>query len=185
MCNQKNSTTGADASGKYQLAGIHKFHTCSASSYIAKQVLIIITTAGRDCMQYQHASEILRQLYRLCHSFLAQFLWTRRAICSTDRTYALPGSHVWPVLSSVKSRSPGKLTTRERSFKIKSLSIQFRENIDFYMYCWYQRLAFSERRGIPATDTHTHTHKQTTVCLRSSALALGIIAPPYSPRHNN
>ena len=63
---------------------------------------------------------------------------------------------MWPVLSSVvKSRSPGKLTTRERSFKIKSLSIQFRENIDFYMYCWYQRLAFSERRGMPATDTHT------------------------------
>ena len=56
-------------------------------------------------LQHQYASAGVR-CCRLCHSFLTQFLQTRRAICSTDRTYELPGSHVWAVMSSEKSRSP-------------------------------------------------------------------------------
>ena len=88
---------------------------------------------------------------RLC--FLAQFLRSRRTICSTDRTYKLPGSHVWAVLSSEKSRSPAKAikVTKSRhnsrtNLRTKVLSMQIRANIDISLYCLFQRLVFSERK---------------------------------------
>ena len=131
---------------------------------------------------------------RLCHhSSLAQFLRSRRAICSTDRTYKLPGSHVWAVLSLEKSRSPATAIKASKSrhnsrtnLRTKVLSMQIRANIDISLYCLFQRLVFSERREMLVTDGQTArlqyaswlrlgimTHKQTTVC-RGSA-----------PRHNN
>ena len=70
--------------------------------------------------------------------------------------------------------------TREQNFTSKNLSIQNQANVAFYLYCSYQRLVFSEQRGMLVTDemthththvhthTHTHTHKQTTVCLWGS-----------------
>ena len=101
---------------------------------------------------------------RLCHhSFLAQFLRSRRAICSTDRTYKLPGSHVWAVLSSEKSRSPATAIKVSKSrhnsrtnLRTKVLSMQIRANIDISLYYLFQRLVFSERREmLRQTDGQT------------------------------
>ena len=114
---RKNSTTGADALEKYQLAGIlHKFINAQTTHKL-------LSHPPSECSRMQlckHRSQAgVNQLgvttipacewdsCRLCHhSSLAQFLRSRRAICSTDRTYKLSGSHVWEVLSSEKSRSP-------------------------------------------------------------------------------
>ena len=118
---------------------------------------------------------------RLCHhSFLAQFLRSPRAICSTDRTYKLPGSHVWAVLSSEKSRSPATAIKVSKSrhnsrtnLRTKVLSMQIRANIDISLYCLFQRLLFSERREMLVTDGRTDGQTATTtVCLGSSALGI-------------
>ena len=135
---------------------------------------------------------------RLCHhSFLAQFLRSRRAICSTDRTYKLPGSHVWAVLSSEKSRSPATAIKVSKSrhnsrtnLRTKVLSMQIRANIEISLYCLFQCLVFSERREMLVTDRRTDS--TTTVCLSSSAL--GIMTDRHhdysmprgsAPRHND
>ena len=99
----------------------------------------------------------------LCHhSFLAQFFRSHRAICSTDRTYKLPGSHVWAVLSSEKSRSPATAIKVSKSrhnsrtkLRTKVLSMQIRANIDISLYCLFQRLVFSERREMLVIDRQT------------------------------
>ena len=158
----KNSTTGADASGKYQLAGIHKF-------------INALTTHSAECSRMQlckHRSQagvnqlgvttILAREWDSCHSFLAQFLRSRRAICSTDRTYKLPGSHVWAVLYSEKCRSPATAIKVSKSrhnsrtnLRTKVLWMQIRANIDISLYCLFQRLVFSERREMLVTDRRT------------------------------
>ena len=104
----------------------------------------------------------------------------RRAICSTDRTYKLPGSHVWAVLSSKKSRSPATAIKVSKSrynsrtnLRTKVLSMQIRANIDISLYCLFQRLVFSERREMLVTDRRTDRQTATiTVCLGSSALGI-------------
>ena len=114
---------------------------------------------------------------RLCHhSFLVQFLRSRRAICSTDWTYKLPGSHVWAVLSSKKSRSPATAIKVSKSHHnsrtnlwTKVLSMQIRANIDISLYCLFQRLVFSERREMLVTDRQTD---------RQPRLQYTSIAPP-------
>ena len=120
---------------------------------------------------------------RLCHhSFLAQFLRSCRAICSTDRTYKLPGSHVLAVLSSEKSRSPATAIKVSKSrhnsrtnLRTKVLWMQIRANIDISLYCLFQRLVFSERREMLVTDGRTDGQTATTtVCLGRR-----------SPRHKN
>ena len=58
------------------------------------------------------------------------------------------------------SRSPAKAIkvskTRERSFKTKRLSIQFRANIDLYLKLLVSALSF-ERATLYAGNRHTHT----------------------------
>ena len=145
---------------------------CSYANTEAKQVLI-----SWAWQQYQHASEKWDSC-RLCHhSFLAQYLRSRRAICSSDRTYKLPGSHVWAVLSSEKSRSPATAIKVSKSrhnsrtnLRTKVLSMQIRANIDISLYCLFQRLVFSERREMLVTDRRTDS--TITVCLGSSALGI-------------
>ena len=142
----KNSTTGADASGKYQLAGIHKFINALTTHSE------LLSHPPSECSRMQlckHRSQAdVNQLgvttipasewdcCRLCHHrFLAQFLRSRRVICSTDRTYKLPGSHVCAVLSSEKSRSPATAIKVSKSrhnsrtnLQTKVLSMQIRAN---------------------------------------------------------
>ena len=121
-----------------------------------------ITFLAMNQQQYQHASEIAVGFAIIALASLAQFLRSRRAICSTDRTYTLPGSHVWAVLSSEKSRSPATAIKVSKSrhnsrtnLRTKVLSMQIRANIDISLYCLFQLLVFSERREMLVTDRQT------------------------------
>ena len=114
---------------------------------------------------------------RLCHSFLTQFLRTRRAICSTDRTYELPGSHVWAVMSSEKSRSPAMAIKVSKSrhnsrtkLRMKLLYVQKRDNVEFYLCCKFQLSPFSVRRKTDVKDGMTD--KQTNELLYASTLGI-------------
>ena len=151
---------------------------CSYSNTEAKQLLI----SWRD----NNTSTLSEIAVLLCHhSFLAQFLRSRRAICSTDRTYKLPGSHVWAVLSSDKSRSPATAIKVSKSrhnsrtnLRTKVLSMQIRANIDISLHCLFQRLVFSERREMLVTDRQTDGQTDRQTDGQTARLQYASVAPP-------
>ena len=106
---EKNSTTGADASGNISyLAHIScsdnwthsELSQCNSQAVMQTQNMLI----SWAWLQYQYASEIA---VGFAIAFGAISLDPAATLsCSTDRIYKLPGSQVWVVLSSVKSRSP-------------------------------------------------------------------------------
>ena len=67
-------------------------------------------------------------------AFWRIFIGPATLSCSTDRTYELPGSHVWAVLSSEKSRSPATGNSRTR-LPMKLSQFQKRDYIEFYLFC--------------------------------------------------
>ena len=91
---QKNSTTGADAAGKYQLAGIHELYMRSKPSHHAVQqpvyrprkALNIIRITPRSSAHYNAIlyNKIVLAQYRT-HGFL--FLCASSAFLDTNRDF--------------------------------------------------------------------------------------------------